>query len=653
MGRSSDGPFERAADGRVERTPRTATVLSVGIGTSVTGELESALDDVEVISAPTVDTAIETLDSELVDCVATATDVDQADGVELVETVRDHHPQLPVVLVASGSSGQVAGDVINAGVDSYVSLAEDGIIGLAERIEETMARYHDSVQPGQVDGIEQAVEHAADAIFVTDSDGRIEYVNSAFEELTGYNRSEAVGQNPRILNSGVQSEPYFERLWETILDGEVWEEKVVNSAKSGDRYVAHQTITPVTDADGTVERFVAIQRDVTAHRLFESQLEAARATLSQLYDTSFDADAPLQTKLQRALEIGTEHLDHPVGYVTRIEDDTQKIIAAVGSNDAIEVGAKDPVKQTYCRKTIEQEEPFVIGDAESEGWACDPAFQHFGLQRYIGAEIRIDGTVYGTVCFGGEEPRDKRLLEIQQSTVKTLAGWVGYEIDRSRYERTLERKNERLEKFASVISHDLRNPLHVAQARLELARETGDDEHFEPVVRAHERMEDIIEDTLTLAREGELVSEVSAVSLEAIATDCWENVATGGATLAIADDVELEADPDKLRHILENLFRNSVEHGSDDTDTVTVTLGGTADGFYVADNGTGIPPEEREQVFEQGYSNGDGTGFGLAIVETVAQAHGWSVAVTESQAGGARFEFDVDGEDAHSHLARQ
>ncbi len=114
--------------------------------------------------------------------------------------------------------------------------------------------------------------------------------------------------------------------------------------------------------------------------------------------------------------------------------------------------------------------------------------------------------------------------------------------------------------------------------------------------------------------------------------------------------------------MFENLFRNSVEHGSTSSRTesddsvehgrcadgaapVTVSVGTTDDGFYVADDGVGIPPEERDDVFERGYTTSDtGTGFGLAIVVEVAQAHGWSVSVTESEDGGARFEFTTSSE---------
>ncbi|KPN29215.1 sensory histidine kinase AtoS [Halolamina pelagica] len=96
-----------------------------------------------------------------------------------------------------------------------------------------------------------------------------------------------------------------------------------------------------------------------------------------------------------------------------------------------------------------------------------------------------------------------------------------------------------------------------------------------------------------------------------------------------------------MKQLLENLIRNAVEHGGSD---VTVTIGDLVDGFYVADDGPGIPEPDRANVFEAGYSTTqDGTGFGLNIVHEIASAHGWDVRVRDADGGGARFEFtDVD-----------
>lgn len=204
-------------------------------------------------------------------------------------------------------------------------------------------------------------------------------------------------------------------------------------------------------------------------------------------------------------------------------------------------------------------------------------------------------------------------------------------------EQALEEQNRQLEQFASVISHDLRNPLNVAQGRVELAQTEHESEHLSHAATALERAFEIIDDVLTLARGGERVGTVTPVGLAATVESCWQHVSTSEATLVTETTQKIQADESQLKQLLENLLRNAVEHGGVD---VTVTVGDLEGGFYVADDGGGIPPEVRERVFEAGYSNKtEGTGFGLNIVKQIAEAHGWDTDVTESAAGGARFEF--------------
>jgi len=250
----------------------------------------------------------------------------------------------------------------------------------------------------------------------------------------------------------------------------------------------------------------------------------------------------------------------------------------------------------------------------------------------------------------------------------------------------LQRQNEQLEEFASIVSHDLRNPLTVAEGYVDAGVESGDPSYYEEVRVSLDRMKDIIDDVLTLARQGRTVQETEPVDLSTLAAEAWNHVDSDGATLVVETDLVVEADRGRLLQVFENLFRNSVEHGSTGgrsetehgvergsgdhrtepergvehtsagtlTDSgdeggqgnggVRVEVGDLEDGFYVADDGPGIDESERDRVLERGYTTTeDGTGFGLSIVSTVAEAHGWTVTVTESADGGARFEFtDVD-----------
>lgn len=241
-------------------------------------------------------------------------------------------------------------------------------------------------------------------------------------------------------------------------------------------------------------------------------------------------------------------------------------------------------------------------------------------------------------------------------------------------EHELAAQSSRLDRFASVVAHDLRNPLNAASGWLDVARETGDEAAFEKVESAHGRMAALIEDILEFARQGDLVGAEEAVQLAAVAYDAWSDVSTPDATLVVTDaaaDAVILADRDRLHELLGNLFRNAIQHAGTD---VTVTVGQLdgapepADesdatgpspsvepartspspsvepariGFFVEDDGPGIPEEVRERLFQPGVRGGPGagTGYGLSIVDTIADAHGWTVAAAPSAPGrGARFE---------------
>lgn len=146
----------------------------------------------------------------------------------------------------------------------------------------------------------------------------------------------------------------------------------------------------------------------------------------------------------------------------------------------------------------------------------------------------------------------------------------------------------------------------------------------------------LIDDLLALAREGESVREITPGGLSDLIEECWGDVQTADATLRGEIDRAIHADPSRLQRLLENLFQNAVDHGGDDA---TVSIGESEEGFYIADDGTGIPEADHDRMFETGYTTAEGgTGFGLDIVRRVVEAHDWDITVTESDDGGARFE---------------
>ncbi len=223
-----------------------------------------------------------------------------------------------------------------------------------------------------------------------------------------------------------------------------------------------------------------------------------------------------------------------------------------------------------------------------------------------------------------------------------VVGLVGVTQDiseRKHYQKQLERQNERLERFASIVSHDLQNPLNAASGYLELARADCDSDHLDRVENAHERMSELIADLLRLARNGLSVDEPEPVAIDDVARDAWQLGSWGSAEVRFEGGLPtVEADPGRLHELFQNLFDNAVSHAGPSTTVRVGALDGS--GFYVADDGPGIPPAELDDVFESGFTtDSGGTGFGLAIVKTIAEAHDWSVRATNETEGGARFEF--------------
>lgn len=204
----------------------------------------------------------------------------------------------------------------------------------------------------------------------------------------------------------------------------------------------------------------------------------------------------------------------------------------------------------------------------------------------------------------------------------------------------LQQQNDRLESFARMVAHELKNPLSIAQIYLTNAKR-GDADAFEKVSNAHDRIEEMIEMILVTATGTTASIERETVALATVAREAWADLPVEDADLIVETDQTLRADSIHLRHLFENLFKNAVEHS---TDPVTVRVGSLPTGFYVEDDGPGIPEDEREQVFEPGHTTDrDGIGMGLTFVSQLADAYGWDCTVTTGSQGGARFEFtDVE-----------
>ena len=416
-------------------------------------------------------------------------------------------------------------------------------------------------------------------------------------------------------------EGYDRRLRIVRADGEMRHVRAIGEpvVESGETRLVHGVFRDVTDR---------IKRERVLTELHDVGLALQRS------DT-------VEEVAQRTVDAAAEVLDLDQSVMSREDDGVLRTVATSEELPADATRAI-PVEEGLAGRSYSTGESLLIDDTREHPAVDDDT-------EYRSA-ISVPVSGHGNFQAVAREPDafDEDDLEL----VELLVDRARSALDRVERERQLRRENERLEEFASVVSHDLRNPLEIALGRTALLQEELDNEHVDETADALDRMTAIVEDTLTLARQGRTVGETERVSLTALVGRCWDTVDTGRATLEVEGDLVVRADGDRLRNVFENLFRNAVEHSStgsqaspDDAlehggDAVTVRVGRLDDGFYVEDDGPGIPESERETVFEPGHTSAtDGTGFGLTIVKRIAGAHGWDVRVVDGRDGGARFEF--------------
>lgn len=461
-----------------------------------------------------------------------------------------------------------------------------------------------------------------DAVFSFDADGSLTNWNGAAADATGYDPSTLADLTFADLFESDASAPTELPTGTTEID--------LVSAR-GDTHPATFEVHRLA-GEGAAVTLVGTDGDRRDdHRV---------RLLREMYDIVADRRRSFHQQVEALLALGRAELGTDYGTLSRIDGEEYvfEVVDADEGDDGIETGDVVPLSATNCEVAASTEQTLVLGDvARDAPEQTDRAgYQDWGISCYIGAPVFVDDDVYGTFCFYDTTPRNGQFSDWEVTLVDLMSRWVSYELQRERSNEQLERQNERLERFASIVSHDLRNPLNVAEGSVELARQSGDLEQLDRAQSALDRMDALIDDLLTLSRAGEDIGDTEAVDLATLCRDCWGDLSTVEGDLVVAAERTIQADRTRLRQLLENLFRNALEHGRADA---TVTVGDLPNGFYVADDGAGVTEEDREVVFERGYStSSEGTGYGLDIVAEIVEAHGWEIALTESEGGGARFE---------------
>ncbi|WP_458206574.1 PAS domain-containing protein [Haladaptatus sp. NG-SE-30] len=562
--------------------------------------LEEYISDVVVHTEDDPTEALARLDDDLsVDCIVSDFDMGVMTGLDFLETVRDRFPNLPFILFTGKGSEEIASEAISAGVTDYLqkSGGADQYTVLANRIENVVGRYRAGrAATDYQERIREVYERVTDAFFALDKQWRFTYINQRAERLLNRTEEELLGEIvweefPEALNTEFEEE--YRRAMEK---------------QEPTAFEAHYSPLEIqfeVHAYPSTEGLSVFFRDVTEMNEIREEHHREKVLLEQVFETS------------------------PVGILV-MNDEGGIVRANERAVELLEVTEEEITNRTY----------------DSSQWtATDEKGTPFSEGEHPLLQVFEERTTIQDAYVGYESPSDEwRLLSMSAAPIESedddlerVVITLDDMTEHRERQRELEQQNERLEEFASVVSHDLRNPLDIAQVRIDLERRDRDSEHLEEASLALDRMNTLITDLLTLARRGDTVGEMDSLDLRDVVYDAWSTAGTETATLDVdAGLPTIHADESRLRELLENLLDNAVSHAGSDPH---VRVEGIQDGFAIGDDGPGISSGRCEKIFEDGFSTEhEGTGFGLTIVKQIVDAHDWTITVTDSELGGARFE---------------
>ncbi len=439
----------------------------------------------------------------------------------------------------------------------------------------------------------RAVEASGHAIWISDADGTIRYVNPAFESITGYDRADAVGESPDLISSGEMDDDYYADLWETITAGDTWREEIIDRRSDGSLYVADQTIAPIVE-DGEPTAFVAVQTDVTEQKELEERLSVHRDIIERLEDPIM-----LQT---------------PDGAFRLVND----ALCSFAGHSRAELLGKDEYAfmDPETATTIARQKQRVVETERSVEYSVEPTFEHsdreaiFYTSRYPYYE---DGELAGTLAI-------------------------------CRNVTDLEERTRQLRVLDNILRHNIRNNLNVIRGRGEQLRDDLDGDLEAAAAAIVGRADDL----LTTSEKSRAITAVLGDPREPISADLGQLVRAAAETTA-ADWPDADIDvrgprrlavsaTESIEPALEELLANAVIHNDADEPHVRVDIG--VDGAWatlsVRDNGPGIAEFDRN-VLESGgaiEALSHGSGLGLWLVYWAIKRSGGDIRVGDREPRG-------------------
>ena len=474
-----------------------------------------------------------------------------------------------------------------------------------------------------------AVEQSTESILITGKDGRIEYANPAYTRITGYSLEESLGQKPNMVKSGLHDEAFYRNLWQTILDGNVWQGEITNRKKNGSLYIEYMSITPVRDRHGDVRNFIAVKRDITEHKRAEQQALDWKGR----YDAAVLASGQI---------------------IYAWEPSSQKMVFGGAIQQVLRYSPADLTSTINWRALIHRDDiehyREVIRDATETGRSFDLEYR-----------IRLkDGSVR-TVRDQGRLTRDLN------ANAQRMVGFITDVTENRMLEQQLRQsqKMEAVGRLAGGVAHDFNNLLTIMTGYAAFQMEMSEPEsqvhkNAEEIKAAVERAAALTHQLLAFSRQQ--VLQPRRLNLNMIVAN-FERLLRRliGEDIEVmtflADDLEsVEADPGQLEQVLMNLVINArdamPDGGKLTLETANVVLGepyvvehpyvkpGRYVRLAVSDDGHGMDAQTKSKIFEPFFTTkemGKGTGLGLSTVFGIVKQSGGYIDVYSEVGAGTTF----------------
>ena len=478
----------------------------------------------------------------------------------------------------------VYADRINAFDQSERELLEE--VG-----ENIAASYHRVQLRSEERRLKRAIEQAEDAIFITDTDGEIEFVNPAFEELTGFEAEEAIGRNPRILKSDEMDKSYYAEMWDTILSGKSWTDEIVNKHKSGDRYYAKETVAPLTDVKGNIEGFVAVQHDITGRKRREQELKKQKRKFEGVVENVRHGLVIVQDGV---IEYTNPRVSEIIGYESESVEG-EPLTKFVSEED------QERVMERYRRR--------VEGESVEEKYEID-------LVSREGKRIPVEVSV--------------GVIEYESGPVTITAI------------RDITERKERLKQIQIVdriLQHNFNNNMNVVEGHAANIRDVTAGEiasSAEKILESSQKLLHTVEKeravTKFLSTESGMTTQEVGPIVETLVSEIRERHPGAEVSTNIQRGATVRAVPEIILAI-EEVIQNAIIHADTDSPRIQVRVDGGDDvtQIRVADNNRHIPEMERKVLLEgeEVAPMYHGSGIGLWLVNLIV-AHSDGVVEVEA-----------------------